>query len=184
MTDFERPFDPNVGPQQAEPQYTGPHTGPQYPGPQPTGPQYAEPYAGPQYAGPQYTEAQQTGPQSQAAWPVPQPQLAGGQYGHQPPPQYRNVRPPADKSVGAALVLTFLFGSFGLFYTSILGGLIMTVVEVIAVIVSVLTLGVGLVLFLLIWPATMIWGALSASRRHRKFEMWRVQQFQMFSRPQ
>jgi hypothetical protein len=32
---------------------------------------------------------------------------------------------PKDKSVGAALVLTFLFGPFGLLYSSILGGLVM-----------------------------------------------------------
>jgi hypothetical protein len=48
-----------------------------------------------------------------------------------------------DKSVGAALVLTFLFGPLGIFYVSILWAVVF-----VALIVAVLTLGLGL---LLVW---------------------------------
>jgi len=48
--------------------------------------------------------------------------------------------PPVDKSVGAALVLTFFFGPLGLFYITVLGAVIMTVV---AIIVAILTVGIG-----------------------------------------
>jgi hypothetical protein len=111
----------------------------------------------------------------------PVPPSGGSRY-NEPPggqspqdQQYQVGRPPADKSVGAALVLTFLFGGLGLFYSSVLGGIVMTVVELLTVIIAIVTLGFGLVLFAFVWPATMLWGALSASRKHRDFEMWRAQ---------
>ena len=69
-----------------------------------------------------------------------------------------------DKSVGAALVLTFLFGPLGLLYASVLGGILLLVLSVV---VFVLTFGLGLIV---IWPVSMIWGAIAASNQHSKYQ--------------
>lgn len=71
-----------------------------------------------------------------------------------------------DKSVGASLVLTFLFGPLGIFYVTVLGALVMLVL---AVIVAVLTFGLGLVI---IWPISMIWAAIVASNKHSRYQAW------------
>ena len=76
---------------------------------------------------------------------------------------------PPDKSVGAALLLTFLFGPLGLFYLSAGAALIMFVI---VIVVGFLTLGVGLVF---VWPATMIWSAALASRQHTEHQVWLAQ---------
>jgi hypothetical protein len=86
-----------------------------------------------------------------------------------PPPAVRSV-PVKDKSVGAALVLTFFFGPLGLLYASVLGAALLFVI---GVIVGVLTLGLGLVF---IWPVSMIWGALAASSKHSRYQAWLVNQ--------
>src|SRR5437773_100143 len=99
-----------------------------------------------------------------AAPPVPQNALV-----QQGVPQPAPPRPPVDKSVGAALVLTFLFGPLGLFYCSIAGALIMIGVDVVVAVLAVVTLGVGAVLFFFTWAVTMIWAAMSASKAHRDF---------------
>lgn len=36
-------------------------------------------------------------------------------------------------------------------------------------------LGVGLILLLIAWPITMVWGALSAGHKHRQFMIWQTQ---------
>lgn len=71
-----------------------------------------------------------------------------------------------DKSVGAALVLTFLFGPLGIFYVSILWAVVFIVL---AIVVAVLTLGLGL---LLVWPASMILAAITASNQHSRYQAW------------
>jgi hypothetical protein len=76
--------------------------------------------------------------------------------------------PPVDKSVGAALVLTFFFGPLGLFYITVPGALILTVV---AIVVAFLTLGLGLIF---IWVIAMVWSAVVASRQHQEFEAWKI----------
>jgi len=75
-----------------------------------------------------------------------------------------------DKSVGAALVLTFFFGPLGLLYASVLGAVLLFVL---GVIVGILTLGIGL---FFIWPASMIWGAVAASNKHSRYQTWLVNQ--------
>ncbi len=77
---------------------------------------------------------------------------------------------PADKSVGAALVLTFLFGPLGLFYVSVLAACVMIVVTIF---LGVITLGFGLPVA---WCACMIWGGVAASNRHSRHQLWFVQQ--------
>jgi hypothetical protein len=61
------------------------------------------------------------------------------------------------KSVGLALALTFFFGPLGLFYSSVIGGVVMLILSVI---LAATTFGVSL---FFTWPACMIWGAIAAS---------------------
>jgi hypothetical protein len=60
------------------------------------------------------------------------------------------------KSVGISIILTVLFGPLGMFYTTILGGVIMTIMTLVAFVV---TLGFGAILT---WPICVIWGAIAA----------------------
>jgi hypothetical protein len=66
------------------------------------------------------------------------------------------------KSVGVSLMLTFLFGSLGMFYSTILGAIFMLIVEVI---VGILTLGLGL---FITHPICMIWGAIATYGYNRR----------------
>jgi hypothetical protein len=66
------------------------------------------------------------------------------------------------KSVGISLILTFLFGSLGMFYSTIIGAIIMLIIEGV---VGLLTLGFGL---LFTHPICMIWGAIAAHRYNKK----------------
>jgi len=66
------------------------------------------------------------------------------------------------KSVGISLLLTFLFGPLGMFYSTIWGGLIMSVLSLI---VGFLTAGFGLIV---IWPISIIWGAVATSSYNKK----------------
>jgi uncharacterized membrane protein YdbT with pleckstrin-like domain len=61
------------------------------------------------------------------------------------------------KSVGISIMLTVLFGPFGMLYSTIWGAIIM---GIIALVVGVLTLGIGL---LVIWPICILWGALATN---------------------
>jgi hypothetical protein len=96
------------------------------------------------------------------------------------------------KSVGVAILLTFLFGPIGLFYASVSGGLIMTFTPIFLFILSL----VGLVqknLFLLVWSGgfliiyavtfwliNIIWAVLSVIHYNevleddakRQFDLW------------
>lgn len=68
-----------------------------------------------------------------------------------------------DKSVVLSLVLTFFFGPLGLFYASVWGALTLIVVAAVGV---VPTLGFILIF---VWPASMVWGAIESSKKHRTF---------------
>lgn len=61
------------------------------------------------------------------------------------------------KSVGIALLLTFLFGPLGMFYSTISGAVIMLIVSVV---LGAFTLGISV---LITWPICMIWGAIAAN---------------------
>lgn len=69
-----------------------------------------------------------------------------------------------DRSAGAALGLTFFFGPLGLLYATVWGGIILSVIAAIS---AILTVGLSL---LLIWPIAMVWGTVTASNRHSRFE--------------
>lgn len=75
-----------------------------------------------------------------------------------------------DKSVGAALVLTFFFGPIGLLYASVLGAFLLFVL---GVAIGIVTFGVG---DIFIWAASMVWGAVAASNKHSRYQAWLVNQ--------
>ncbi len=57
------------------------------------------------------------------------------------------------KSMVLSLVLTFFFGPFGMFYSTVLGGFVMLVAYLV---VGIVTLGWGLAV---LHPVAMAWGA-------------------------
>ncbi len=66
------------------------------------------------------------------------------------------------KSVGLAFVLTFLFGPLGLFYSSVVGGVVMLIITVIIGIISF-----GFLAFLT-WIPCIIWGVVAANNANKK----------------
>ncbi len=66
------------------------------------------------------------------------------------------------KSMGVSLLLTFLFGPFGMMYSTILGGIIMLVINIV---VGIITLGLGL---LLTWPIMLIWAGVATKTYNNK----------------
>jgi hypothetical protein len=78
--------------------------------------------------------------------------------------------PPRDKSVGAALVLTFLFGPLGLFYVGAGPGLIgLFILLPLAIIGGIVTFGV---LSVVVWLVSMLWAALRAGKAHSAFQVY------------
>lgn len=67
-----------------------------------------------------------------------------------------------EKSVPAALVLTFLFGPLGLLYASVWGGIILILT---AIVTLPLTAGLAA---LILWPASLIWAVLAAMASKRQ----------------
>jgi hypothetical protein len=65
------------------------------------------------------------------------------------------------KSVFVALLLTFFFGPFGMFYSTVKGAVIMLIVTIV---IGGLTAGLA---GLVIWPVCMIWGALAADAHNK-----------------
>jgi hypothetical protein len=61
------------------------------------------------------------------------------------------------KSVGIALLLSFLFGPIGMLYSTVIGALVMFIANVVALL---LTAGLGL---LLTWPIGMAWAAVAVN---------------------
>lgn len=66
------------------------------------------------------------------------------------------------KSVGVSLLLTFFFGPVGMLYSTVWGALLMIVVTIP---LAIITFGFGLVL---IWPISMVWGAVAVALWNRK----------------
>ena len=72
------------------------------------------------------------------------------------------VTSPKSKSVGVAILLTFLFGPLGMLYSTVIGAWVMLVVSGI---VGIQTFGGGL---LFTRPVCIIWGAISVSSANKK----------------
>ena len=68
-----------------------------------------------------------------------------------------------DKSVTLALVLTLFSGPLGLFYVSAWGAVALVALAAAAVVPTM-----GFVL-IFVWPASMVWAALVASKQHNDF---------------
>ena len=66
------------------------------------------------------------------------------------------------KSVGASLVLTFFFGPLGMFYSTVVGAVVMLVLYLV---IGLLTLGLGLIV---LHPIAMIWSAVAVSNYNKK----------------
>ena len=79
------------------------------------------------------------------------------------------VTVPPTKSVGIALLLTFLFGPFGMFYSTVSGAVIMLgVLFVGGLLVGIFTFGLAWIVWgPLVWFASMIWGAMAAADQSR-----------------
>lgn len=67
------------------------------------------------------------------------------------------VNQAAPKSVGVALLLTFFFGPFGMFYSTVLGGAVMLALDLV---LGLVTFGLW---FIVAWPIQMVWAAIAAS---------------------
>ena len=98
------------------------------------------------------------------------------------------------KSVGLAIVLTFLFGPFGLFYASISGGLIMTFLGPIVLVVlfiagivqeNSLIIGwsIGLFLFFgsIYWLISIVWAVLSVRGYNKEIDDDARRQFDLMN---
>lgn len=66
------------------------------------------------------------------------------------------------KNLGLSLLLTFLFGSLGMLYSTIVGAIIMLFIEGI---VGFMTMGFGLIIT---HPICMIWGAIAVRNYNNK----------------
>ena len=66
------------------------------------------------------------------------------------------------KSMGVTILLTILFGPLGMFYSTIIGGIVMLILSAI---VAFFTLGLGL---LITWPICIIWAALATNNYNKK----------------
>ncbi len=66
-----------------------------------------------------------------------------------------------EKSMGITILLTILFGPLGMFYSTIVGAVVMFVVSLI---IGILTLGLGLIIT---WPVCIIWAAVAANNYNK-----------------
>ena len=66
------------------------------------------------------------------------------------------------KSMGISILLTLFFGPLGLFYSSIIGGVVMLILSII---VGILTAGLGLIITQI---GCVIWGAVSTNSYNKK----------------
>ena len=71
------------------------------------------------------------------------------------------------KSVAAAFFLTLFFGPLGMFYSTVVGGLVMGTILVFgSAMVAMLTFGFGIPIFVFMcWFACLIWASVAASHR-------------------
>jgi hypothetical protein len=70
---------------------------------------------------------------------------------------------PVDRSVGAALALTMMFGPVGLFYVSMVGGLACTALTIVAVLLY------GPAPLLIAWPISMVCSGIIAGAMRKEY---------------
>lgn len=66
------------------------------------------------------------------------------------------------KSVGIALLLTFIFGPIGMLYSTVWGGIIMLLINLP---IAIFTLGFGLIFT---WPIQLVWAVLAVRSYNNK----------------
>ena len=81
------------------------------------------------------------------------------------------------KNLAIAVILTLVFGPLGMFYATIPGGIVMGIINVLIMIISFLTLGIGSIFFLFTWPICLIWTILSVNAQNKR-AMAELMQFQ------
>ncbi|HRI79177.1 MAG TPA: hypothetical protein PLR06_06525 [Cyclobacteriaceae bacterium] len=98
------------------------------------------------------------------------------------------------KSVGLAILLTFVFGPIGLFYASVSGGLIMTFTPIILAILVIAGLvqenslllgwsfGLLIIFVATFWLINIIWAAISVTSYNREIEDEAARQFDLWNR--
>ena len=72
------------------------------------------------------------------------------------------------KSMGVTLLLTILFGPLGMFYSTITGGAVMLLVNIV---VAISTMGFGL---LFTWPVCVIWAVMATNNYNKGFGEMKV----------
>ncbi|HEV7427987.1 MAG TPA: hypothetical protein VGQ46_16645 [Thermoanaerobaculia bacterium] len=78
----------------------------------------------------------------------------------QPAPRPLIVVP--TKSVGIAILLTVFFGPLGMFYSTVIGAIVMFFINVLAIF---FTAGLGL---FVTWPIGIVWAAMAASSHNQR----------------
>ena len=66
------------------------------------------------------------------------------------------------KSMGVTILLTILFGPLGMFYSTIIGGIVMLILSIL---IGIVTLGFGI---LVTWPICIIWAAVATNNHNNK----------------
>ena len=73
------------------------------------------------------------------------------------------------KSLAIGVLLTIFFGPLGLFYASIIGGLIMLVIAVLFLLFGIFTFGLGFFLEpIIVHPICVIWAIISINRHNKQ----------------
>jgi uncharacterized membrane protein len=70
------------------------------------------------------------------------------------------------KNLGIGVILTLLFGGFGLFYASISGGIIMTILELISIVLCFVF--IGFVLLPIVHVIAIIWTVVAIQNHNKK----------------
>lgn len=79
---------------------------------------------------------------------------------HQAQPQQIVVK--TQKSMGVAILLSIFFGPLGMLYSTVTGGIVMLLVNIV---VGIFTLGIGL---FFTWPIGVIWAAVAVNSHNSK----------------
>lgn len=98
------------------------------------------------------------------------------------------------KSVGIAILLTFLFGPIGLFYATVTGGLIMTFTPIVLFVLAIVglfqdnslllgwSLGLLIIFALTFWLINIIWAVISVSSYNAEIEEEAKRQYDLWNR--
>ncbi len=70
------------------------------------------------------------------------------------------------KSIAVGMIITWFFGGLGVFYVSLLGGLLLGSLELILWIVTFFTFGFGVILLLPVHIASLVWVYLGVKKHN------------------